>query len=139
MVCQWGMSDRLGMVQYGDDDEYVFLGRDMVRSKVYSENTAREIDEEVKRIIDACYRKAKDLIEQNRDKLEMIANALLEFETLDGSQVEEIIKTGKLTPPSPPPQVSAPMGAPAATPLPEITKPAPPPLPGLGTPAPATV
>src|SRR5438309_11372108 len=52
MVMRWGMSDRLGMVQYGDDDEYVFLGREMVRTKLYSEFTAQEIDAEVKLIID---------------------------------------------------------------------------------------
>ena len=62
MVCQWGMSDRLGMVQYGDDDEYVFLGREMSRAKVYSEFTAQEIDGEVKRIIDDAYKTAKDIL-----------------------------------------------------------------------------
>ena len=139
MVMQWGMSDRLGMVQYGDDDEYVFLGREMARAKVYSEFTAQEIDSELKRIIDACYKVAKDLITTNADKLELIAKALLEYETLDGQQVAEIAKTGKFTPPPPTPDVSAPHGAPAGTPLPEVpVKPAPPKLPGLGTPAPAT-
>jgi cell division protease FtsH len=140
MVMQWGMSDRLGMVQYGDDDEYVFLGREMARAKVYSEFTAQEIDSEVKRIIDASYKVAKDLITTNSDKLELIAKALLEYETLDGQQVAEIVRTGQFTPPPPAPEVSAPHGAPAGTPLPEVpAKPAPPKLPGLGTPAPATV
>ena len=140
MVCQWGMSDKLGMVQYGDDDEYVFLGRDMARAKVYSEFTAQEIDEEIKRIIDEGYKRAQDIILTNRDKLELIANALLEYETLDRAQVEEIVKTGKFTPPPPKPQSGALMGAPAGTPLPETPpKPAPPKLPGLGTPAPAPV
>jgi len=138
MVMQWGMSDRLGMVQYGDDDEYVFLGREMARTKVYSESTAQEIDTEVKRIIDEAYKTAKNLIVSNLDKLELIAKSLLEFETLDGSQVEEIVKTGKFTPPPPAPQVEPPHGAPAGTPLPEPPgKPAPPKLPGLGSPAPA--
>ena len=63
MVTQWGMSDRLGMVQYGDDDEYVFLGREMARAKVYSEFTAQEIDAEVKRIIDDAYKTAKDILD----------------------------------------------------------------------------
>ncbi len=62
MVCQYGMSDKLGMVQYGSDDEYVFLGREMARTKVYSESTAREIDEEIKLIIDDGYKTAHDLI-----------------------------------------------------------------------------
>jgi cell division protease FtsH len=139
MVTQWGMSDRLGMVQYGDDDEYVFLGREMARAKVYSEFTAQEIDGEVKRIIDNSYKTAKDILTGNLDKLELIAKSLLEYETLDGQQVAEIVQTGKFTPPLPAPQVEPPRGAPAGTPLPETpSKPAPPKLPGLGTPAPAT-
>jgi cell division protease FtsH len=140
MVCEYGMSDKLGMVQYGDHDEYVFLGREMGRSKVYSEDTAREIDAEIKRIIDEQYKIAKDLITTNIDKLELIAKSLLEFETLEGAQVEEIVRTGKFTPPAPPPQVDPPHGAPAGTPLPEPpAKPTPPKLPGLGNPAPAPV
>jgi cell division protease FtsH len=141
MVCEYGMSDKLGMVQYGDHDEYVFLGREMGRSKVYSEDTAREIDAEIKRIIDEQYKIAKDLITQNIDKLELIAKSLLEYETLEGSQVEEIVRTGKFTPPTPPTNVEPPHGAPAGTPLPELpAKPAPPKLPGgLGNPAPAPV
>jgi cell division protease FtsH len=140
MVTQFGMSDAMGMVQYGGDDEYVFLGRDMARSKAYSEETAREIDQEVKRIIDASYRRAKDVIDTHMEKLRLIADSLLEFETLEGSQVEEIVRTGKLTPPPPKPDVEPPHGAPAGTPLPETPpKPTPPALPGLGTPAPAAV
>ena len=139
MVTQWGMSDKLGMVQYGDNNEYVFLGREMIRSKDYSEQTAEDIDAEVKRIIDEAYRVAKKLIDDNRDKLEMIASALLEYETLEGFQVEEIIRTGSFTPPAPTPQLPPPSGAPAGTPLPEVIKPTPPKIgPGLGTPAPAT-
>jgi len=139
MVTQWGMSDKLGMVQYGDHNEYVFLGREMTRGKDYSERTAQDIDNEVKRIIDEAFKVAKDIIDKYRDKLEIIANCLLEYETLEGSQVEEIIQTGKFTPPPPTPQVGPPTGAQAATPLPEVIKPAPPKIgPGLGTPAPAT-
>jgi cell division protease FtsH len=140
MVTQYGMSDKLGMVQYGDNDEFVFLGREMGRAKVYSEDTAREIDAEIKRIIDEQYQVAKDLINTHIDKLEIIAKSLLEFETLEGSQVEEIVNTGKFTPPTPPPNVDPPHGAPAGTPLPENpAKPTPPKLPGLGNPAPAPI
>jgi len=140
MVCQYGMSDKVGMVQYGNDDEFVFLGREMARTKVYSENTAREIDEEIKRIIDDGYKTAQTLIFTHRSKLELIANALLEYETLDRLQVEEIIRTGKFTPPPPKPTGGTILGAPAGTPLPETpAKPIPPTLPGLGTPAPAPV
>jgi len=139
MVCHWGMSDKLGMVQYGDNNEYVFLGREMIRSKDYSERTAQEIDTEVKRIIDEEFRIAKDIIYNHRDKLEIIANCLLDYETLDGTQVAEIVRTGKFTPPPPTPQLDPPSGAQAATPLPEIPKPiGPKPDPGLGAAAPAT-
>ena len=138
MVCQYGMSDKLGMVQYGNDDEFVFLGREMARTKVYSESTAREIDEEIKHIIDEGYRTAQEIILNNRSKLELIATALLEYETLDRAQVEEIVETGKFTPPPVKPQSGMTLGAPAGTPLPEAPpKPAPPKLPGLGSPSPA--
>jgi cell division protease FtsH len=138
MVCQWGMSDKMGMIQYGDSNEYVFLGREVTRAKDYSEHTAQEIDDEVKRIIDDAYKRAKEIIDDNRDKLELIANALLEYETLEGSQVEEIVRTGKFTAPPPTPPVSPPTGAQAATPLPEVMKPSPPKIdPGLGSAAPA--
>jgi cell division protease FtsH len=139
MVCQWGMSDRLGMVQYGNENDHLFMGREMVQRKDYSEYTAQEIDSEVKRIINEAYARAKGLIEQHRDKLEIIANALLEYETLDGTQVTEIVNTGVFTPPPPDPKVEPPSGAVAATPLPEVPKPQPPKLPGFGTAAPAPV
>jgi len=139
MVCNFGMSEKLGMVQYGEESEYIFLGRDMVRGKDYSEKTARDIDAEVKRIIDESYQQARDIIYGNRDKLELIANSLLEYETLEGAQVEEIVRTGQLTPPPPEPKTGPPTGAKAATPLPEVPKPLPPKLPpGLAAPAPAT-
>jgi len=109
MVCQFGMSEKLGMVQYGEDNDYVFLGKEMIRSKDYSESTAQEIDREVKRLIDEGYERANKIITENRDKLEKIANSLLEHETLDGSQVAEIVKTGDFTPPEPPPSSGDPV------------------------------
>jgi cell division protease FtsH len=139
MVCHWGMSDKLGMVQYGEDNEYVFLGREMMRSKDYSERVAQEIDSEVKRIIDEAYARAKNIIDTNREKLEMVAAKLLEYETLDGEQVREIVHKGTFTPPAAPVPPEPPSGAQAATPLPEVVKPSPPKLPGLGNPAPAPV
>jgi cell division protease FtsH len=137
MVCQWGMSEKLGMVLYGGDNDETYMGRDMGQRKDYSEFTAQEIDSEVKRIINEAYAVAKNIIDTNRDKLEIIANALLEYETLDGEQVAEIVRTGAFTPPPPPPNVEPPSGAIAATPLPEVPKPLPPKLPGYGSPAPA--
>ena len=138
MVMHWGMSDKLGNVLYGEAQEYVFLGRDMMRSKDYSEQTAEAIDTEVKRLVEDGYQTAKKLIDDHRDKLELIAKALLEHETLDGTQVEEIVKTGTFTPPpSNGTNVEPPSGAAAATPLPEVVKPVPPKLPGFGSAAPA--
>ncbi|MGD0743618.1 MAG: ATP-dependent zinc metalloprotease FtsH [Verrucomicrobiota bacterium] len=141
MVMHWGMSEKLGNVLYGDSQEYIFLGRDFMRTKDYSEQTAQDIDAEVKRIIDEANKSAKGLIEANRDKLEIIAQGLLEYETLDGVQVEEIVRKGTFTPPpKTPAQVGPMLGAPAGTPLPETPpKPVPPKLPGLGAPAPAPV
>jgi cell division protease FtsH len=111
----------------------------MGQRKDYSEHTAQEIDSEVKRIINESYEVARQLIQENRDKLEIIANALLEFESLDGSQVGDIVRTGTFTPPAPQPKVDPPTGAAAATPLSETPKPLPPKLPGFGSPAPAAV
>jgi cell division protease FtsH len=115
------------------------MGRDMMQRKDYSEFTAQEIDTEVKRIINESFDRAKALIEQHRDKLAIIANALLEYESLDGTQVSDIVKTGTFTPPPEAPKVEPPSGAVAATPLPEVPKAIPPKLPGFGSPAPAAV
>jgi cell division protease FtsH len=107
MVCEWGMSERMGMVEYGEHEDYVFLGRDISRSRDYSEATAEEIDREVRKLIDDAYEKAKQLLIQHRDKLEAIAKALLEFETLDGSQIRDIIEHGRMLNPPPGPPASA--------------------------------
>ena len=139
MVTQWGMSKKLGMVLYGEGDEYVFLGKDLAQGKTYSEQTAQEIDTEVRRLVDEGYQRASKLISDNRDNLELIANALLEYETLDGQQVEDIVRTGKFNPPKPPNDVDPPKGADAATPTSDLPKKDKPSLDeGLGDPAPAT-
>ena len=106
MVCEWGMSEKLGMVEYGEHEDYVFLGRDISRARDYSEATAEEIDHEVRRLLDEAYQNAKQTLIANRDKLEVIAKALLEYETLDGSQIKEIIKHGRLI--NPPPSITPP-------------------------------
>jgi cell division protease FtsH len=104
MVCEWGMSDKMGMVEYGEHDEHVFLARDMGRSgRNYSEATAQSIDAEVRRLCDDAYARATDLLVKNREKLELIAKALLEYETLSADQVRELIDTGNISnPPTPP-------------------------------------
>ena len=139
MVTQWGMSDKLGMVLYGDTDDYVFLGKEISQNKTYSEQTAQQIDTEVRRLIDEGYKLAKSLIGENRDKLDLIANALLEYETLDGKQVEDIVRTGKFIPTERPPDIDPPSGADATTHTPGTPKSDKPKLDdGLGDPAPAT-
>jgi cell division protease FtsH len=92
MVCEWGMSETLGPINYSESEEHLFLGREITRSRNHSEFTAQEIDKEVRRILDEGYNKAKDLILQNIDKLEKLAKALLKYETLTGAQVKKIIK-----------------------------------------------
>ena len=105
MVCEWGMSDKLGMVEYGEGDGPVFLGRgDMGgRRTNYSESTAKTIDEEIKRFIDDAYNTATRVLNDGRDKVELIAKALLEFETLDAAHLKDIIDFGEMkNPPSAP-------------------------------------
>jgi cell division protease FtsH len=108
MVCEWGMSEKMGMVEYGDHEDYVFLGRDISRARDYSEATAEQIDQEVKKLLDDAYQLAKKTLIASRDKLEIIAKALLEFETLDGSQLKEIVEHGRLI--NPPGKATPPDG-----------------------------
>jgi len=108
MVCEWGMSDKLGMVEYGEGDNPVFLARDMSqRGRNYSEETARLIDAEIKRLIDEAYQTATQHLTENRDKVELIANALLEYETLDATHLRDLIDHGSMrnppAAPKPPP------------------------------------
>jgi len=103
MVCNWGMSDDLGMVEYGEGQEQVFLARDISSPRNYSEATAQKIDAEVKRLTDEAYAEATRLLKENRDKLEAIAQGLLIYETLDGSHIREIMEHGEMqNPPSHP-------------------------------------
>ncbi len=101
MVCEWGMSEKMGMVEYGEHEDYVFLGRDISRQRDYSEATAQQIDAEVKKLCDDAYSRAKELLIKYRDKLEAIAKALLEYETLDGAQIRDIIEHGRMLNPPP--------------------------------------
>jgi cell division protease FtsH len=103
MVCEWGMSDKLGMVEYGEGDSPVFLARDMTKSRNYSEETARVIDAEIKRFIDDAYQTAERILNEGRDKVELIAKALLEYETLDANHLKDLIEFGEMKdPPSVP-------------------------------------
>ena len=87
------------MVEYGEAREEVFLARDISKPKNYSDETAKKIDAEIRRIIDRAYADAKKILTKNRDKLELIAEALLEFETLDGAHIMDLIEHGEMMSP----------------------------------------
>lgn len=91
MVCDYGMSDKLGPVTFGKREEHIFLGREIAQHKDYSENTAIEIDMEIKRIVLENYERAKNLITENLDRLHRLATALLEKEVLAGDEIDELL------------------------------------------------
>jgi cell division protease FtsH len=95
MVCDWGMSV-LGPIALGDNQDTVFLGREISRTQNYSEETAQRIDSEIRRIVDEQYQRATDVINEHRTALDKLADSLLEFETLDGKHVHEIIDHGEI-------------------------------------------
>lgn len=92
MVCEWGMSEKLGPLTFGKKEEEIFLGREFARHRDYSEETARLIDSEVRSIVNQGYEKAKEIIQQNIEILHRLANTLLEKEVLDGRQIDQIIR-----------------------------------------------
>src|SRR5690554_58764 len=101
MVTKWGLSEKLGPLLYAEDDGEVFLGRSAGGSqKQHSGETARLIDEEVRRIIDHCYATAEKILEENRDKLELMKDALMEYETIDVEQINDIMEGRKPRPPA---------------------------------------
>ncbi|MDH7479744.1 MAG: ATP-dependent zinc metalloprotease FtsH [Syntrophomonadaceae bacterium] len=95
MITEFGMSDELGPLTFGHKQEQVFLGRDLARDRNYSESVARAIDKEARQIIDNCYQKAKEILENNRPRLELVARALMEKETLEGPEFEELMRRGE--------------------------------------------
>jgi cell division protease FtsH len=96
MVCDWGMSD-LGMISFGDKQDQVFLGKELSRAQNYSEETAQKIDSEIKNIIDTQYSRAMGILNDKIDGLHATAAALLEYETIEGKHVHEILEHGKIT------------------------------------------
>ena len=92
MVTEWGMSDKLGMIAYGDNSQEVFLGHSVTQNKNVSEVTAREIDAEIKSIIDAAYNGAKDLLTEKLEDLHRLARGLLEYETLSGEDIHTVLR-----------------------------------------------
>jgi cell division protease FtsH len=112
MVCRWGMSDKLGPLAFGKSEGEVFLGRDFSAAKDYSEDTARQIDAEVRTIVLGCYERGKQLLTENKDALQRVADALVEYETLDAEDVNILLQGGALTRERPPPRVTAPPKSP---------------------------
>jgi cell division protease FtsH len=108
MVCRWGMSDKLGPLAFGKSEGEVFLGRDFNSSKDYSEDTARQIDSEVRSIVIGCYENGKRLLTESKDALQRISDALVEYETLDAEDVNILLQGGTLTRERPAPRVTAP-------------------------------
>jgi len=92
MVCEYGMSENLGLLTYGKKDEQIFLGRDLVKEKNYSEEVAAKIDMEVRRVVDECHEKTKKLILENKENLIKIAEILMEEEILSGEDIDQILK-----------------------------------------------
>jgi cell division protease FtsH len=124
MVTQWGMSDAMGPMVYGENEGEIFLGRSVTTHKNVSETTMQKVDAEIRRIIDEQYALARRLIEENREKIEVMAKALLEWETLDAEQIGDIMEGKAPRPPKPsqsrpnPPTDSAPTAPATPTPHP---------------------
>jgi len=128
MVTEWGMTDALGPMVYGEDEGEVFLGRSITTHKNVSEATMQSVDAEIRRIIDQQYALARKLLEDNREKVELMAKALLEWETIDSDQINDIMAGRPPRPPKPtpsapppaPPDSSPTAPAPSATPVSEV-------------------
>ncbi|MDB4968358.1 MAG: ATP-dependent metalloprotease FtsH [Myxococcales bacterium] len=102
MVCEWGMSERMGPITFGHKEEQPFLGRDMGHQAAYSEDTARCIDAEVKRIVMEGYERANKALRDNVENLKRVAEALLEFETIDGADIDTVLNGGRIERKPPP-------------------------------------
>ncbi|MFA7488939.1 MAG: ATP-dependent metalloprotease, partial [Lysobacteraceae bacterium] len=129
MVTKWGLSDEMGPISYGEEEDEVFLGRSVTQTKNVSDETARRIDEVVRGILDRAYARTTEILTENLDKLHVMANTLLLYETIDASQIDDIMagrepgppadwaKSGRTPPPgrgdSGPAAGGAPLGGPA--------------------------
>ena len=98
MVCEWGMSDKLGPLTWGENEQEIFLGREITKHRNYSEKTAIEIDEEIRGIVLKCMTRAEEIINEHRDALDRLASALLEREILDAEEIRKSIKGEELPP-----------------------------------------
>ena len=98
MVCEWGMSDVLGPLSFGQKEEQIFLGKEFARHRDYSEQTALTVDQEIRRIVSENYEHARKVLLDNKDSLARIAEALLERETLDGPEIDALMQGRELPP-----------------------------------------
>jgi cell division protease FtsH len=94
MVCEWGMSESLGPLAFGQKEEQIFLGREISQHRDYSEKTAQEIDQEIKKIVTGCYERAEQLLKKNIKRLHALAKTLLERESLSGEEIDQVIQKG---------------------------------------------
>jgi cell division protease FtsH len=117
MVCDWGMSETLGPLTFGKQEEHPFLGRELGSSRDHSEQTAEIIDQEVRRLVDDAHKRALELLRENMEKLTALAEALLVEETLDSEAVEAIVE-GRPRTPKPKPAAPAEQAAPKEPPAP---------------------
>jgi len=124
MVCEWGMSDVMGPLAYGEREEHLFLGREIERHRDYSDQTAQKIDGEIRRVIDQAYDRARAILSSHRSALDAIAAALLKYEVLEGDEIKTLAGGGPIRDDAKP---AAPVAEPAASPAPPPD--APPPAP----------
>ena len=104
MVTEWGMSENLGFLLYGEPTQEIFLGHTVAQHRDMSEETARLVDKEVRRVIDSCYQRATRILKEYADELEVIAQALLEYEILSGEEIQQVLNGEKLQRSEPNPQ-----------------------------------
>ena len=100
MVTKWGLSDRMGPLAYGEDEGEVFLGRSVTQHKALSDDTAHSIDEEVRAFIDRNYERAAKILDEHKDRLHAMAEALMKFETIDSDQIRDIMEGRDPRPPA---------------------------------------
>jgi len=100
MVTKWGLSERLGPLTYSEEDGEIFLGRSVTQHKQMSDGTAHAIDEEIRSIIDTNYQRAEGILQENMDKLHLMSEALMKYETIDESQIRDIMEGREPRPPS---------------------------------------
>ena len=98
MVCDWGMSEKMGPLAFGKKQEEIFLGREIAQHRDYSEKTAQDIDAEIKKIVISAEKRAKSLLQENIEKLHRLAEALLEHEILDGNNIDNILSGKSIAP-----------------------------------------